>query len=101
MEDVEQTTDAFVGIEFGMFLGRESPGLRFDGKFGHAKLIAVGKPELEHGAGGTGRKVSLKFNDPLTMGRAGVGSQDVSFHGKDCNAETASKEGFFQRGNTI
>jgi hypothetical protein len=94
MEDVEQTTDAFEGIEFGLLLGRESTGLRFGGKFIHARMIALGKPELEQGVGGSEGKVR-EFDEPLAIGRAGVGSRGFGFHTKDCSAETAAKEGFF------
>jgi hypothetical protein len=94
MEDVEQTTDAFEGIEFGLLLGRERTSLRFGGKFIHARMIALGKPELEQGVGGSEGKVR-EFDEPLAIDHADVGSRGFGFHSKDFSAEMAAKEGFF------
>jgi hypothetical protein len=65
MDDVEQTTEPFEGIELGLFVLGQVTGPRFRGELVHKDMIVLGKPQFEKRAGGTGNKFSLKFNDSL------------------------------------
>jgi hypothetical protein len=94
VDDVEQAAESLEGVEFALLLVSQGAGARFLGEFLHEGMIPLGKPDLEERAGGTGSEFSLKFNDPLPDGRAGVGIRCVGSHSKDCISVTALKEAF-------
>jgi len=93
VEDTDEAAEALECIEFGLLLRFQGAGTRFPREVGHADMIALGKPQSEKRAGGTGRNFSLKLKASLPDGRAGVGSHGAGFHVKDCMLVAVCTEG--------